>query len=347
MLNSYDIIILTLIIIIIGIIIVINVKKSLNNKLSNVEIKIPEIQIPQQDIIVKVQKECSSDKFDVFVHSEDKINFKSQNIKLTPISINPEKKIEKFSTTSKSPSQDQPITQTKTSGEEDIGEEDSGEEDSGEEDSGEEDSGEEDSKDNKKNSFQKEIDSSKQKSESETEIKKQTKKSKKKKRDIEGEEVNVKSLQHMNLYKDAYPSTFKFIKFPDNEKMLDYDNYDCQKKREIRNEANKKITSPFPAYSCADPKAIKAYNFKQVKDILKNEPYDDDEEYDSLAYFLKNRQFIPAAFSDGVTVGSNVDAYGSYGGLDDIGKIALGKSSFNYTKPKNYMFMGIELKNQN
>jgi len=175
----------------------------------------------------------------------------------------------------------------------------------------------------------------------------ESKKSKKKKIDIEEGEVNVKVLQHMNLYKDTPPSTFKFVKFPDNEKLLNYDKHSCQKKQEIKDNANNRKTSPFPAYSGVDPKAIKAFNYKQVKEILDNEPYDDNEEYDSLAYFLKNRQFIPAAFEDNVTRGYNIDQYGSYGGLDDIGKIALGKGSFNYAKPKNYMFMGIELKNQN
>jgi hypothetical protein len=272
MLNSYDIIILTLIIIIIGIIIVINVKKSLNNKLSHVEIKIPEIQIPRQDIIVKVQKECSSDKFDVFVHSEDKTNLKQKqpNLKLTPVSVavEAENKIEKFE----------------------------------------------------------EINSEENK--------------------IKDDSIPIKA-QHINKYKDTYPSTFKFVKFPDQEKLLNYDNYSCEQKQEIINNANKRKTSPFPAYSSADPRAIKAFNFKEVKEILKNDQYsDDDEEYDSLAYFLKNRIFIPSSFDDPVTKGSNIGDYGSYGSLNDIGKIALGKSSFNYAKPKNYMFMGIELKDQ-
>ena len=57
--------------------------------------------------------------------------------------------------------------------------------------------------------------------------------------------------------------------------------------------------------------------------------------------------FIPSSFEDGVTRGGNIGEYGSYGGLDDIGKIVLGKGNFNYAKPMNYLFAGIEMESSN
>ena len=43
MINKYDILVMAVIAIIIAIIVVINVKKTLNDKLSNIEVKIPQI----------------------------------------------------------------------------------------------------------------------------------------------------------------------------------------------------------------------------------------------------------------------------------------------------------------
>ena len=48
MVNKYDIIVIMLVITLSTIIIIINMKKILNDKLTNIEIKIPEIEIPQQ-----------------------------------------------------------------------------------------------------------------------------------------------------------------------------------------------------------------------------------------------------------------------------------------------------------
>lgn len=85
MINKYDIIVIAMITIIIAIIVVINVKKTLNDKLSNIEVKIPQIEIPQPNIIVKVQRKCDSEQFDVHIDKED-AKTKKQVVGLSPIS---------------------------------------------------------------------------------------------------------------------------------------------------------------------------------------------------------------------------------------------------------------------
>ena len=61
---------------------------------------------------------------------------------------------------------------------------------------------------------------------------------------------------------------------------------------------------------------------------------------------LLGQKWVLKAFSgreDGVTRGANIGDYNRYGGLDDIGKIVLGEDKFNYAKPSNYLFSGMEL----
>jgi hypothetical protein len=87
-----------------------------------------------------------------------------------------------------------------------------------------------------------------------------------------------------------------------------------------------------------DPTNIKKYNDAMTKLLLQNDNYDEDEEYDSMEYFLKLRQFIPLSFEDGVTRGSNIGDYDEFAHLDEIGKIKLGKNSYKYPKPTNYLF---------
>jgi hypothetical protein len=366
MLNSYDIIILTLIIIIIGIIIVINVKKSLNNKLSNVEVKIP--QINQPNVIVKIQKECDSDKFDVFIEKENDKKEKKTSIKLESKINQEEKKIEHFN--NKSNEEDTEDTEDtaanddveNTEDTEDIdANEDTEDADANDDTQDAEDTESMEDKDAKEKKRNEDVKIKKIitdiKGDSESKLKAELEKitktgekgkkgtKRKKKIDIEegevGRELNKKYWQHLNMYKDAYPNTFKFVKFPDADKTLDYDEHVCPIKKNMKYQLNKTKTSPWP--SCTDPKQIKAYNLKKVKDILDKEPYDDDEEYDTLQYFLKMRQFVPTSFEDGVTRGGNIGEYGNYGGLDDIGKILIGKDNFDFAKPKNYMFSGFEI----
>ena len=81
MVNKYDIIVIMLVITLSTIIIM---KKILNDKLTNIEIKIPEIEIPQPNIIVKVQRECNSDKFDVHVQKENDIKVPKKIVGLSP-----------------------------------------------------------------------------------------------------------------------------------------------------------------------------------------------------------------------------------------------------------------------
>lgn len=91
------------------------------------------------------------------------------------------------------------------------------------------------------------------------------------------------------------------------------------------------------------PKHLKLYNEKILQDIKnKSQNDDEDDEYDSLLYFLKIRQYIPSSFDDGVTIGGNIDDYNNFGNLNSIGKILLGNKNF-YPKPKNYIFSGIKL----
>jgi hypothetical protein len=85
MINKYDIMVISMITIIITIIFVINIKKILNDKLSNIEVKIPQIEIPQPNIIIKVQRKCDSEEFDVHI-DKDNTKIKKQVVGLSPIS---------------------------------------------------------------------------------------------------------------------------------------------------------------------------------------------------------------------------------------------------------------------
>jgi len=82
--NTFDIIILITVILIIMILFTININSVLDGKLSNVEINIPPINIPDPQITVKIQRECGSENFDVYV---DKPNNKTQHtvVSLSPI----------------------------------------------------------------------------------------------------------------------------------------------------------------------------------------------------------------------------------------------------------------------
>ncbi|ATZ80699.1 hypothetical protein BMW23_0653 [Bodo saltans virus] len=100
--NYQDIIIITIIAILIAIAIIINVRKMLNDKLSHVEIKVPEIEIPQSNIVVKVQRECGSDNFDVHIEKEQ-IKSNPQVAKLANNNYTREENIEGFETTPESP----------------------------------------------------------------------------------------------------------------------------------------------------------------------------------------------------------------------------------------------------
>jgi hypothetical protein len=102
--NYQDLIIIIIIFVLIAIAIIINVKKMFNDKLSHVEIKVPEIEIPQSNIIVKVQRECSSDNFDVHIEKEP-IKSIANKAKLSPNNYTKMENIEEFESTPQPPTQ--------------------------------------------------------------------------------------------------------------------------------------------------------------------------------------------------------------------------------------------------
>ena len=65
--DIYGILIMIITIILFYILFEMNIKKMLNDKLSHIEIKIPEQ--PHPNIIVKIQRKCDSDIYDVIPHS--------------------------------------------------------------------------------------------------------------------------------------------------------------------------------------------------------------------------------------------------------------------------------------
>lgn len=66
--NNTDLIIFLIVIVIITVIIVLNINRILDNKLNNVAVNIPPINIPSPQITVKIQKSCGdNDNFSVFV----------------------------------------------------------------------------------------------------------------------------------------------------------------------------------------------------------------------------------------------------------------------------------------
>jgi hypothetical protein len=66
-----DIVVLMLISIIVIAIITLNFNTSLDNKISNMSVNIPPINIPETDITVKIQKECNNNDYDVFIEKKN------------------------------------------------------------------------------------------------------------------------------------------------------------------------------------------------------------------------------------------------------------------------------------
>jgi len=81
--NSFDIFVLIAVVIIIVVIVLINMNSILDKRLSNVAVNIPPINIPNPQVIVKVQKSCDSNEYDVFVDNEN-IGQTKQTVSLTP-----------------------------------------------------------------------------------------------------------------------------------------------------------------------------------------------------------------------------------------------------------------------
>lgn len=69
--TNTDLAIFFIIIIIIVLIIVVNINSVISNKLSNVAVNIPPINIPSPHVTVKVQKKCDSDDYNVFVDTQN------------------------------------------------------------------------------------------------------------------------------------------------------------------------------------------------------------------------------------------------------------------------------------
>lgn len=268
MLNSRDILIITLVIIIIGIIIVINVKKSLNNKLSHVQVKIPDIKIPPSNITVRVQKKCDEDNYDVFIGGGGEKNY-SSNIGFL---YKEENKIENFGNINENMQE------------------------SAEQESTEQNNAEQQNE-NQKVQFRENIDDS-------------------------IEETSEKN-----------------INFPNKSDIIDYDNYLCINKKFLMANSEKFTDN---SEKITNIKNMKKYNNENTQKILDKEQTYINDDYDSLRYFLKNKKIIPTSFEDGVTRGANIDNYGSYGGLNDIGKIKLTNNKL-YAKPANYLFYGREI----
>lgn len=215
MLNSYDILTITLVTMIIGIIIVINVKNSLNNKLSHVQVKIPDITVPSPKITVTVQKQCNKPDYDVFIDN-------GGTKKYSPNVGSIEKKhVENF------------------------------------------------------------------------------------------ESVSEESIDKTN----------------NKENIVDYGDYLCVNKKFFLNNSHG---------------SIKFLNDKHINDIVEND-HCSEENYCNLDYYIKNKKIMGTSFEDGTTRGSNIDKYGNYGGLNDIGKINLSNNNIPYTKPSNYIFSKSEI----
>jgi hypothetical protein len=332
MINKYDIIVIALIIIIVAIIVVINVKKTLNDKLTNVEVKIPEIEIPKSNIVVKVQKECGSDQYDVHVQKEDNFKEPTQKVGLSPSTqfVKNIKTVENFRSVGDSQDNQQQ------------------------------------NKDLFKDPESMQYDPTKNLF-SDKELSEDEKEHLKYKNDLQRIQPNTvlfkgrtmpKTIQEDDVseeeeaveiipqYKTMFPTTDRNVEFPDEDQIVDYGKYVCMAKPQFE-----KLN-----YHC-DPNQIKRHNTEVVQSIIEhdkkydksemdkmnpvddaNRKWDEDDHYDYLEYFLKHRQFIPSSFEDGVTRGSNVADYDGFAGLNDIGKIKLGRTKYKYPKPNNYLF---------
>lgn len=78
--NKFDIIILIIVVIILSVIIGININSVINNKLENISVTIPPIKLPEPNIIVKIQKDCDRNDYDVYIEksSDDKLEHFSE-----------------------------------------------------------------------------------------------------------------------------------------------------------------------------------------------------------------------------------------------------------------------------
>ena len=83
--SQSNLMICSIILIIVILLIIINIKAAITDKLSNVAVNIPPINIPPPEITVKVQKSCDSNKFDVFFDKNTN-GQNHQTVALSPIS---------------------------------------------------------------------------------------------------------------------------------------------------------------------------------------------------------------------------------------------------------------------
>lgn len=82
--STFDVILLTIIILIIVVLFTINISSVIDNKLSNVEINLPPINIPDPQITVKIQKSCGSENYDVYIDKPNNTLYQN-TVSLSPI----------------------------------------------------------------------------------------------------------------------------------------------------------------------------------------------------------------------------------------------------------------------
>lgn len=307
MMNTFDIIIFGTIIVVIIILVVVNINNTLDNKLSNISVNIPPINIPEPQIVVKVQKSCSSPDYDVYVQKEGG-STESQKVSLSPLTNDKEH----FETNSSNPNNvptvfqtastmvnptTQPIQATQpTTQLEGI-------------------------KLNKKNEFN----VSEKSNESNVEFPKESNivfpkydESKEIQQSQQTSEKNVTN-QNKNICQN------KSL----DDRRKDAYHYMSENSKEINNHT-------FPMCQCKCPcpcdNNMPATEYEMTTDL--NNSIDEENMLDN---YRKRQQYVKSYLEDPVVRGYNVDGYGSVASLKEIGRIQLNKMN-EYPKPSGYIF---------
>lgn len=299
--NTFDICIIITAVVIIAIILIININNILEKKMSNVAVNIPPITIPNPQVIVKIQKTCNSENYDVFIDSDNK-GQPSQVVSLSPI--------EHFET----PSNMQDSEKSFVEKIEDKIEYDKKQED--------------DIKKNARENYKKIRDE-------DVKINKESVEDQQKKLElVQSKDVSLTSEKHVKFpdYKQEieygdYKCTKKSS--PVNVSSESNKNKTCENKSIVNRQYDN------AQYMLKNSKDMENITFPICSNIERNNINDVD--IDPQEHYRKYQTFVRAYLEDPVLGASNIDKYQEVSPIFKSGKIPL-DDNFKYPKPSGYIF---------
>lgn len=303
-----DIIVLTIIIIIIISIIVLNINSIIDKKLSNVAVNIPPINIPTPQVTVKLQKSCTSDEYTVFL-DKDNAGQASQTVSLSPASDVNNEHFGSLNNFINSASQgiDNMVNTVKT----DI------------------------------KNYQ-----TRQQNATLPKIMSEDKKDQQKRLLAED---SLKDISVIPKYNSIDKTTISNISIPNTDQIVQYGNCTIQKhptsehvqqqndEPKCPNRSLDDLNREIYGYMADNSKTVNDYKFPMCSKYEKDIVASNDDDVDITTLFRQNQVFVRAFLEDPVLRAGNLNSYGNYSPIFEIGKISLKKDVIN-PKPSGFIF---------